>query len=380
MLNTYRNDTADIQYPFAQWIALPFPMCAVRALAVCIGYKEHVQTFSSVVATNVVVSGAGVTVTLAGMLGSSPVVLGVVDAPYGGYGEFTYTGTGYEARGWVLGGTYLAGSDGSYGGPFALDRSCVSVMPVECFGQWSEVSVNGETEQIGSTLRMRFSGMLARPSCWEAAVSSVHGWSSTCESTRNMEAGVFSGCAISRMSSSDPPASGKGMFVNSHVDEVLVWSVVGASADESEMEVVPDTYEYQKVTAINGNAVSGCLRIAVSVAGSASGSANNYVRVAVDNAYTIDAVHPGDVDPGVSSGLGSGASAARSAYWDQYNYELGDAVVITLVGGRKTPSCYPEAEDDAPDYGSDADTSDWEGVGPVDSAWSTVESAAEEGE
>ena len=297
MLNTYINDNMLSPYPFASDSELPFPYSVFTGLSVCV--SGSVQ-FSEVVVTGVEVSDETVSAALA-LDGTTYV--GLVTVRHGASAAATFTRQGFTAH--VVMSTGIVPGDvrGSFALDAALDASCVGVMPSNCVGLYETVKVNGIQYNPGECVRFEFGSYLR--------------------------------------------ATRKGLAQDGYMEYVIDGDVPTTAV----MTAAASVSNYDMVTSVNGNAVvleqgfDGTLEIDVEAPDGASQDVDTktYISMSVENAVMSDDVvkDPEGDDPDQTAAAGE-----RSSYWCNLNDDLGDAVILTITGMKKIPSCYG-ADDEA---------------------------------
>ena len=190
MLNTYLNDNQSMAYPFYGGGSLPFPMCVITGLSLCILVDDTAEPASTNIlyADSVTISSDSVTVVIcrkadltttevvgvltATMQGSCNYIPSYVDASV--YSESDGIQTLYEelaardnvvfrtttSTGFMQLGSIPESAVGSYKGPFYIDPSCAIYMKDSVFGKHKKYQIGLDSSDIGQSFIINTSGLL----------------------------------------------------------------------------------------------------------------------------------------------------------------------------------------------------------------------------
>lgn len=291
MLNTYINDNMLSAYPFVSQFVPPFPFSVFSGFSVCV---HGTQAYSHVVVTGVEITAETVTATIT-LDGS--IYAGRLTARHGKAVSMVYKAETFTVHAVMSIGIVPDACHGTYAIQGMLDPSCVVSMPDNCLGFYDEVKVNGISYDPGECL----------------------------------------GFLFDRYLNADMGAPG--------ADGYRVVDVEGYVPEGAVLTVAAGVTNYKMVESVNGQAVTlqegydNTLEIDVAPPdGSAQGTDSaTYVKMSVDNAIMSDDV---DKDPDGADPDASAQPGERSVYWCNLNDLLGDAVILTITGTSKIPSCY----------------------------------------
>jgi len=292
MPNTYINDNALSNYPFAYWAKLPFPRDCIAGIGVCI---SAVSTSSRVNFPDIIpyigsveLADYGASVVLAANIlessgvGEEPVssdrILGVITSRAGVAGTLNYVCSNFAVSAWMLSGKGTARYRGSYAGVFYIEPSCINVAGKSMCGDIGFVKVNGIRHDLDAVLDISTFG-------------------------------------YAHMSTDSMPTA-------IDVGEEVPLNFFTGNLDAAARTTAGDymAADYLKVTAINGLSTTP-----------ATGSGTTLRVVASDAAISVEAVN------------GEAPSALDIGNNDTY----GDGILLHIHGDEGVPSCYAREKDNA---------------------------------
>lgn len=297
MLNTYINDNMLTPYPFASDTRLPFPYSVFSGLSVCV---HGTAQFSTVVVTGVEITDDTVSASLA-LDGTT--YIGLLTSKHGAAAEGVFEHATFKAHVLMSIGIVPPSARGTFVLNAPLDASCVSVMPDNCLGLYDHVTVNGIRYAPGECVAFEFSSYL-------------------------------------HVTDSGVSQDGyRQFYIDGDVPATAVLTVAASVTN------------YAMVTSVNGNAVTmsedfdGTLELDVEAPDGAAQDVDTktYISISIENAIMSDDVdkQPEGPNPDPGTGMIYAAQAGeRSVYWCNLNDDLGDAVILTITGTHKIPSCY----------------------------------------
>ena len=216
MINTYLNDNQSMPYPFYGYGALPFPMCVITGLGICIHLKEGEFAptgYSNIYANNISITKDTVTVAICRKPTDEPLELvGILYARTDGYSTYVpsyiddavydnqavmpamlryvysgepndgvddalaaenmqgfYSGTRdtfntvlstASSTGFMQLGVIPENAIGNYQGEFYLDPACVTYMSDDVFGKYNNYTTGVNKHQMGQRFDIELAGWL----------------------------------------------------------------------------------------------------------------------------------------------------------------------------------------------------------------------------
>ena len=215
MINTYLNDNQSMPYPFYGYGALPFPMCVITGMGVCIHMhkgEEFPTGYNRIYACSISIADTSVTVALCRKPSTGGVELvGILYARTDGYSmyvpsytdaavygnqsispamlRYVYAGEAVEvddqevasdlqvfysrtretfdtvlsttsSTGFIQLGPIPQSAIGNYQGEFYLDPSCVTYLDDDTYGHYSHYTVGPNKYSIGQRFDIELSGLL----------------------------------------------------------------------------------------------------------------------------------------------------------------------------------------------------------------------------
>lgn len=155
MRSTYINDNCLANYPIAAGVHLPFPASCLTGFSMCIKAGNGWKGPSAVQVTSLNITSGSLYMTVG--TDTYP-VMGSLTAESGKSSRFRAEHSDYTASGWVTAGNLSEIPTGSYSGPFPLDASCVNFLTDATFGYSGRIFVNGRLDEAPERLRVNFNG------------------------------------------------------------------------------------------------------------------------------------------------------------------------------------------------------------------------------
>lgn len=342
MKSTYLNDGFSTVYPFAFDAVLPFPLHCITGCGICLGNKDRdnpVTECPAVYISSLELSPTRVVARVAIDVTPEPEEDAPGDAEVAPVYEDVCTLVWADGKsvvseqvndkwwvgGWISPGLILPEDAGTYAGMFRLDESCIIQINRDVLGDISHLLYYPQLNTDDITDESKF---------WyinKTLSINIDGWLET--------------TAITQYEIENVDAPG------------LYWLVSADIPEGAQVNVSTDEYDaYPMVEAINNGAIDGTLR-SDTYAGTLvlepklppgageDEKIEDYVKISINNAHRCS-----DVSTTTASWLyASPQNGRRNEFRASLFQSLSDAVVVTVTGLKKFPSCYDAEDDEADD-------------------------------